>query len=259
MSDSDYEYRGLIARGWDFLRGDTSDFPDRQFYRDFIERDGEPTLIVGCGTGRLLLEYLADGLDVEGLDNSPEMLEICKQKAIEQSLEVTVHAQAMESIDLPREFRTILAVSASFQLVPDLAKAENALDGFFKHLLPGGTLIMSIWHIKDEGKGEWGDWRKVAEKEGFQDGKTLRRWERSLYDSSTQLRHTENRYEILDGSEVVFTEMHSRSPELRNYSLLQLTGMLEESGYAGVHAVSEFSSEPASEDDEVFCVLGKKP
>lgn len=259
MNDGDYEYRGLVARGWDFLRGDTSEFPDRQFFRDFIEGGGEPALIVGCGTGRLLLEYVADGLDVEGLDNSPEMLEICKQKAVQQGLQVTLYTQSMASMDLPRTFRTIIVPSTSFSLVPDLIEAGNALNRFFKSLLTGGTLVISTWHITDEGNGEWGEWWQVAEKDGFEDGKTLRRWERSMYDSNTKLRHTENRYELVENGEVIFTEMHRQSPEFRNYSVGQLTAMLKESGFTGVYAVSGFSNEPASEDDEGFCIIGKKP
>jgi SAM-dependent methyltransferase len=258
MIEGDYEYRGLIARSWDFLRGDTSDFPDRQFYRDIVNRSGEPVLIVGCGTGRLLLEYLGDGLDVEGVDVSPEMLEICKQKAIQQSLRATVYLQAMETMDLPRQFRTIIVPSSSFQLVPDLAEAESTLEGFFRHLLPGGTLVMSIWHIKGDGKGKWRDWWKVAERDGFEDGKTIQRWERSMYDSNNHLRHTENRYELVEDGEVVFTEMHRRSPEMRNYSLSQLITMMERSGYSGIQAMSGFTSEPAKEEDGVFTISGMR-
>jgi SAM-dependent methyltransferase len=258
MRDGDYEYRGLVASSWDFLRGDTSGYPDRGFYRDVIEQSGEPVLIVGCGTGRLLLEYVDGGVVVEGIDNSPEMLEICRQKAVQQALEVTVYRQAMEAMDLPRKFRTIIVPSSSFQLVPDLDEAMSALDGFFQHLLPGGTLVISIWHIQSKGTGEWGGWRLIAEGEGFEDGTGIRRWERAMYDSSTQLRHTESRYELMENSEVVYTEMHRRSPELRNYSLGQLTTLLKNSGYANVYAVSGFSKEPASEEDEVFCILGMR-
>lgn len=73
MSNKDYEYHGMIASSWDLLRGDTANIPDRKFFRDVIKRSGEPVLIVGCGTGRLLLEYLADGIDVDGVGISPEM------------------------------------------------------------------------------------------------------------------------------------------------------------------------------------------
>jgi hypothetical protein len=55
---------------------------------------------------------------------------------------------------------------------------------------------------------------------------------------------------------VIFREMHRRSPEMRDYSIDQLTALLEQAGLSGVHAVSGFSSDPASDDDEVFCILG---
>ena len=258
MGNNEYEYRGLIARGWDFLRGDTTKFPDREYYREYIKNGGEPSLIVGCGTGRLLLDYLADGFDVEGIDVSPEMLEICKQKAAQQSLKAAVHVMAMELMDLPRRFNLIIVPSSSFQLVPDLAAAKKALKRFSRYLLPGGQLVISIWHILKEGTGEWGEWWQVAEREGFEEGKSLRRWERSRYDSNTQLRHTESRYEVLKNGEVVYSEFHQRSPELRNYSLSQLTEMLESAGFLNVRAFSGFTNEPATEDDEVFCIFGSR-
>jgi SAM-dependent methyltransferase len=256
MRSRDYEYKGLLAKSWDFLRGDTSNFPDRQFYTDIIKEFGLPVLIVGCGTGRLLLEYLADGIDAEGLDVSREMLEICQQKAEERALEVTLYQQPMEAMAVPEKYRTILVPSSSFQLVPDLADARAALDAFHEHLLPGGAVVMSIWQILKEGNLEWGEWWLVAEKDGFDGEMGLRRWERSSYDASAQLRHTENRYELIHNGEVVFTEFHRRSPELRVYSPRQLTAMMTVSGFSSVQAFSGFSNERAAEDDESFCVLG---
>jgi ubiquinone/menaquinone biosynthesis C-methylase UbiE len=259
VSDSDYEYRDLLAKSWDFLRGDTSDFPDRQFFQDMVDKSGEPILDVGCGTGRLLLEYLVNGSEVDGMDVSPEMLAICQQKASEQSLQVNLYNQAMESMALPRHYQTIIVPSMSFQLMPDLADAENALDGFFRHLLPGGTLVLSIWHSKRKGKAEWGDWWLVHEREGYEGNKGIKRWERSMHDPSTQIRHSENRYELLENGKIVYTELHRRSPELRNYSLSQVTSMLEKAGYVEVRAVSEYTNDPATDEDGTFCLFGVRP
>src|SRR5580698_11368183 len=99
MPDQDYEYRGLMAEAWDLLRGDTSVWTDRLFYRAIIERQGGPALDVGCGTGRLLLDYLSAGLDVDGVDNSPEMLAICREKAAAAGVDVEgrLFEQSMET------------------------------------------------------------------------------------------------------------------------------------------------------------------
>jgi ubiquinone/menaquinone biosynthesis C-methylase UbiE len=52
MGSPGYEYRGMKAAYWDLLRGDTSTWADRPFYRRAILRSGTPALDVGCGTGR---------------------------------------------------------------------------------------------------------------------------------------------------------------------------------------------------------------
>lgn len=80
--DSDIEYDGLVAESWDALRGDTSAWADRTFYLELIQDRGEPVLDVGCGTGRLILDFLAQGIDIDGVDNSPEMLAICQRPSL---------------------------------------------------------------------------------------------------------------------------------------------------------------------------------
>src|SRR5262249_28655898 len=133
MPAPDYEYHGLLAATWDLFRGDMSGWADRGFYRELIIRYGEPALDVGCGTGRLLLDYLAAGIDVDGVDNSPEMLRICSAKAEAAGLGPTVYCQEMEWMDLPRRYRTILVPSSSFQLVTHSGAAEAAMHRFREH------------------------------------------------------------------------------------------------------------------------------
>ncbi len=256
MDQQDYEYRGLIASSWDLLRGDTSDWPDRPFFREVILDRGQPALDVGCGTGRLLLDYMADGLDVDGVDISPEMREICRQKAKTLGLQPSLYQQAMEALDLPRNYRTIFVPSSSFQLVTDLPSALEALRRFYRHLEQGGTLVMSIMDVSLDSSDEW---KLIAERVRPEDNLLVRRWARSTYDAASQLEHTEDRYELVENGEVVASEQYRRSPATRGYTLNQIKDMLGEASFVGIFAVSGFTKEPATCEDTLFCIFGTRP
>ena len=111
-----------MAEAWDLLRGDTSDWPDRAFYLELIRASGDPVLDVGCGTGRLLLDYASEGIDIDGVDNSPERRALCREKAAAQGREVALFEQGMVARELRRRRRTLHAERAGRRL----AQAEDA-------------------------------------------------------------------------------------------------------------------------------------
>src|SRR5215204_2276691 len=153
-----YEYRGLMAESWDLLRGDPSGRFDRDFYLDLIRKFGEPVLDLGCGTGRVLLDFLALGIDIVGVDVSPEMLEICREKAFLLSLFPVLYEQPIENLYLPRRFRTILAPSSVLQLITDPAYVRQAMTRLYMHLEVGGVLVapfMTLWHPAMPMQREW--------------------------------------------------------------------------------------------------------
>jgi SAM-dependent methyltransferase len=176
MEEPEYEYRGLIASSWDLLRGDTTHWGDRRRYRELIERYGQPALDVGCGTGRLLLDYLRAGIDIDGVDNSPEMLARCREKAGRLGLHPVLYQQSMEALALPRRYRTILVPSSSFQLVTDSDAAAAAMRRFLVHLEPGGALAMSfmpLWQAGDPLETGWGGGGRAGPARGRRGGAAL--------------------------------------------------------------------------------------
>jgi SAM-dependent methyltransferase len=259
VDDKEYEYQGMMASAWDLLRGDTSDWADRPFYRDVIRASGQPALDVGCGTGRLLLDYLADGMDIDGVDNSPEMLALCREKAERSGLQPRLFLQSMEELALPRQYRTIIVPSSSFQLVTDAQRAAQVMGRFYAHLAPGGTLVMPfmlIWQRHDAGAEEW---THAGEQTRPDDGTLVRRWSRSTFDIAAQLEHTEDRYELLRGGVIVASESHARSPATRWYSQQQAIDLYLSAGFTDIRLVREFSDQPAGPADTIFSVLGTKP
>lgn len=257
MDDQAYEYRGLMALTWDLLRGDTSGWPDRGFYREAIERFGQPALDVGCGTGRLLLDYLAEGIDIDGVDISPEMLDLCRANAARAGLAVNVIAQRMESLDLPRRYRCILVPSSSFQLLLDRASAEQAMDRLLAHLEEEGALVMpfmTLWSAGDPLVTEWS--KEVIRPE---DGAQVSKRSKARFDPESALEHTEDLYEVRLEGRVIASERHTRSPATRSYTQEEAVDLYLRHGFDHVRVFGAFVWEPAEEDDSIFCVVGQRP
>lgn len=260
MSQTDYEYSGMMAAFWDLFRGDTSNWSDRFFFKAVVAQSGQPVLDVGCGTGRLLLDFMQDGIDIDGVDNSPEMLDRCRQKAANLGLTPQLYHQTMETLTLPRPYRTIIVPSSSFQLLTDPADAREAMRCFFNHLLPGGMLVMPLmpYHTGDNQEpeviAEWS--REVVRPD---DGATIRRWSRSRIDRVNALEHTEDRYEIILKGEIIASESHVRSPATRIYTQAQAIQLYTAAGFTDLRLTSNFTQEPAKPDDAVFCIWGIRP
>lgn len=260
MSLTDYEYGGMMAEFWDLFRGDTSNWADRFFFKEVIAQSGQPVLDVGCGTGRLLLDFMQDGIDIDGMDNSPEMLDRCRQKAARLGLAPRLYLQTMETLDLPRRYQTIIVPSSSFQLVTDPADAQEVMRRFFSHLLPGGVLVMPLMALysgdsqEAEVVEEWS--RETVRPE---DGATIRRWSRSRIDRINDLEHTEDRYEIILNGEIVASESRSRSPATRGYTQAQAIQLYTEAGFIDLRLTSDFTLEPAKAEDAIFCIWGTRP
>jgi hypothetical protein len=79
------------------------------------------------------------GFDVDGVDSSADMLDQCHARAAGEGLDVVVHHQKMETLDLPRRYRSIFLAGPTFNLLPDDDTALMALRGIRAHLEPGGT------------------------------------------------------------------------------------------------------------------------
>ena len=255
-----YEYSGFMAEFWDLLRGDTSDWPDRRFYLQLLERTGNPVLDVACGTGRLLLDFLDHGYDVDGIDVSPEMLEICEDKAEARGISIDVYEQAMEDLDLPREFGTIIVASSAFQLIVDRRAAAEAMRRFHEHLRPGGALampFMTLWQGNDPPTQMPDSWTASIEVVRS-DGAVIRRSTKSAFDIAEKLEHTEDLYEVMINGTVVDSEHHQRSPATRGYSQAEAVALYKEAGFTDNEVLRAWAFEPAGPDDGTFVVLGDR-
>jgi hypothetical protein len=136
-------YTGLVARLYAPLR--SSWRPDPAPYLRFVTRSGQPALELGCGDGDPLLDLRARGLDVEGLDSSPDMMARCRAAAAERGLVVTLHESPIESMELVRRYQSIYLAGPTFNLIVDDDTAWRALARIRAHLEPEGSALIPLF------------------------------------------------------------------------------------------------------------------
>ncbi|NEN79778.1 methyltransferase domain-containing protein [Nocardioides zeae] len=103
-----------------------------------------PALELGCGYGRLLIELVQDGIKVEGIDLSSEMVDACRAGLVERGLDAPVHLGEFAPLSPGlRSYASMYCPLNSFSLIADDDAASEALRSFRSHLEPGGVVALS--------------------------------------------------------------------------------------------------------------------
>src|SRR3954469_1599393 len=133
-------HHGLIARYWyEFNRPEPAELA---WYRKAIERFGQPALDLACGAGRLLAPLAAEGIDVDGVDVSADMILWAARAADDAGVTIALHRQAAHELHLDRRYRTIYCCD-SFGIGGGRARDLEALRRVRAHLEPGGAFVFS--------------------------------------------------------------------------------------------------------------------
>jgi len=77
-------YRQLCSEFYDVDKKYASS-EEVDFYRKFFNED-DLILEPMCGSGRLLIPLMQKGYNIHGIDNSPDMLKACKERAAHLNL-----------------------------------------------------------------------------------------------------------------------------------------------------------------------------
>lgn len=145
-------HHGVTARWW--AEFNTSG-PEIGYFRRYVVAD-QPALDLACGTGRLLLPYVRDGLDVDGCDVSADMIELCLEAARREGLAPSLHVQSKHQLDLERRYRTIFMCGA-LGVGSTRAEEMQSFDRVFDHLEPGGMFVFDNEVPYADGNG-WELW-----------------------------------------------------------------------------------------------------
>jgi SAM-dependent methyltransferase len=127
-----------VAYAWQ-----TADIP---FWVGRAKQARGPVLEAGCGTGRVLIPVLEAGVDAEGLDLHPGMLEVLRKKAAARGLAPRVHLADMRDFTMERRFALIIVPFRAFMHLLTTEDQLRALRCMREHLVAGGALVLDLFY-----------------------------------------------------------------------------------------------------------------
>src|SRR5262249_30840191 len=93
--------------------------PDVGYFVDVVRETDGLVLELGCGTGRVLIPTARAGIEIVGLDRSPQMLAVCGRKLQEEPAGIQSRVQLrqgdMRQFELSRQFRLVTIPFHPFQ------------------------------------------------------------------------------------------------------------------------------------------------
>lgn len=104
---------------------------------------GAKLLDVGCGYGRLAIEFARTGYEVTGLDTSLPLMFLAAEASTEAGVEVNFMHQDMREMSFDNEFDGVYCVMTSFGYFDDDANRE-VVGRMHRALKPGGKLFVEV-------------------------------------------------------------------------------------------------------------------
>lgn len=118
------------------------------FYIEMVARSplkDKGVLEVACGTGRITLRLAKEGVDITGLDLSPELLAVAREKSTGLSNIHWVQGD-MRTFELGRKFDCVIMPGHSFQFMNTSDEQVQCLGQIKRHLVEDGLLIIHLDH-----------------------------------------------------------------------------------------------------------------
>ena len=137
---------GPLARFYDGLTDDVPYEAFAEYYRSLFASDGGEfhlLLDLCCGTGTLTVMLAEAGYEMIGVDASPDMLSVARQKAEEAGVNPLILCQSAEELDLYGTVDAAVSSLDSFNyLEPEVL--PEVLHRLYLFIRPGGLLVFDI-------------------------------------------------------------------------------------------------------------------
>ena len=240
-----------FAGVYDSLTGDVDYKKRADYLKTLFKRfDRMPTLLLdlACGTGGFSNEFAGDGVSVIGVDISPEMLNVAKEKSDKQKLDVLYLCQSASKLDLYGTVDGAICCLDSLNHITDYEELKESFERVSLFLERDRLFIFDV-NTEYKHREILGNNTFVIEDENIycvwqnecQDGKTV--------DMCLDF-FKENKNGLYERSQEFITE--------RAYSEEELGYALENSGFEVLSVYGENSFEKPQKDTQRAVYIARK-
>ena len=245
-----YTYPQFFARFYDLVYHDKRDGVDNKFFLDQIKNTEGKILEIGVGTGRLFADALNQEADVYGIDVSPAMIQILKNK-MDAFHHHRVSVQNMLDFELDQAFDLIIAPFRVFSHLLSKYDQLQALNHVHSYLKKDGKFIFDVFIPKLQYliKG-------LEDEEDFsgeyEPGKMVKRIVSTEPDLVNQIIKTKFRFEWDEDNQRQTQEWEL---PLRFFFRFELEHLIERSNFHEYEILGDYDGNELNADSKEFIVV----
>ena len=248
-----YEYPDFYARFYDFIYQKVRDGVDNHYFLNEIKNTKGKILEVGVGTGRIFMDALKINADIYGIDVSPEMIKVLKNK-LEPQYQKRVSEKNIIDFKLDSSFDLIIAPFRVFSHLIDKNDQLRALNNVYKHLNANGKFIFDLF-VPDLTQIIKGVDNLKDFDEEYEPGKRIKRTVSTKPDLVNQIIHITFNFEWDDEKGIQKNEW--KIP-FRFYFRYELEHLIERSDFVNYKILGDYNGNKLNSESKEFIMICQK-
>jgi SAM-dependent methyltransferase len=229
-------------------------------WEGFARHAGEDGVLeLACGTGRLLVPLARAGATLTGIDVSPAMLDVAREKVSRASQDghVTLVEADMRAYDLGRQFGLVMVGLNSLMHLETRQSQREAIETAARHVRVGGRFVIDVFN-PDDGLPDSAQEGQVYLHclKVRTDQSQLLHFQSLSVDRGEQLVTVTNYYDDVDGDGLV--RRHLAPFRLRYLAVGELELLVEQSGLRIEDLYGSYDLEPFRHGSPRIIIVGRR-